>query len=198
MAKKTKISKDPFSNFVFPTEEQIYKDTMRERNKLQANDPAWKEAQRKGAIEKYKNDPAYNLKRSASLRKTKGKTLITPYGEFSGPAEFNDLGVTKCKHSDQMRIKPHLYYYKEDGPGDPTYETVFVTPYGEYLAGHVSANGSWKQKAYDDAMLNKDELTHPYTNKNAADWIVRVLRSHNNLYFKEQRVKIEWPLKVDV
>jgi len=195
MAKKTKISSDPFKGFEFPTAEQIRKDTLKEKNILQSKDPAWKKAQRQGSIEKYKNDPEYNLKRSATLRKTLGKTLVTPYGEFSGPAEFNESGLTKCLHGDQMRMKPHLYYYKEDGPGEPTYETVFVTPYGEYLAGTVTANGSWKQKAYDDAMLNKDELTHPWTNKNAADWVVRVLRSHNNLYFKEKRVKIEWPLK---
>jgi len=56
------------------------------------------------------------------------KILVTPYGLFDS---FN-VAKEKIKGlQNRLIILPHLYYYKEDGPGKPTYETIWNTPYGK-------------------------------------------------------------------
>ncbi len=161
------------------------------RNKKIAKDPEWQKAQREGAIKKYASDPEYNKKRSASLRKTLGRKIITPFGNFESPADFHDKKIVKCEFCDCNRMMPHLYYYADKGPGKPTFETVFVTPYGVYPAGTTTAFGSYKKRAFEDAVKNNC-YTNPLNNKNPEDWVVRILRSHNDNFYKEKRIRIEW------
>lgn len=194
MAKKTKISSDPFKGFEFPTAEQIHKDTLKEKNIIQAKDPAWQKAQREGAIKAIEKDPTYYERRTKSLMATKARPIVTPYGEFTNQILFNNKKFVKCTFHDCKNMMPHLYYYVDEGPGEPTYEEVLVTPYHIYPAGQNVAYGSWKDNAYKDAIKYKC-VTEPKRNKDGPGWYDRVQRTWKHLYYTEKRIKIEWNLQ---
>jgi hypothetical protein len=132
----------------FPTDKEISKETHRvatarsnrekvlnpntraniiAANKKKANDPNWLKT-----IDKVLKNRAKDLKwqkaHAAAMRKHKGKAVVTYEGEFETTTDF-EKATGKC-WSDVKRFFPHLYYFKEAGPGEPTYETVHYTPYG--------------------------------------------------------------------
>jgi hypothetical protein len=166
---------------------------VKERNKKTAESSAWKEAQRKGAIKKYEEDPEYNKKRIKSLRKTKGKECHTPYGIFSCAAEFNEQGLTKCNFADNMKIKPHLFYYTENGPGEPLYETVLYSPYG--CLPKLDTNIGGTKRLYQLALDAKDEFAMKY--KDYGAWFRRVKRDWPDEYYEKQEIKREWALETN-
>ena len=196
MAKKTKITSDPFKGFEFPSVEQIHKDTIKEKNILQAKDPAWQKAQREGAIKAIEQDPSYYERRTKSLMATLARPIVTPYGEFTNQVLFENSNFVVCRFADCRRMMPHLYYYVDEGPSAPTVEDVLVTPYHVYPAGQNITFGSWKERAYNDA-IKYNCVTEPKRNKNSEDWYARVCRSWKHLYRIEQRDKIEWYLEQD-
>ena len=90
----------------------------------------WRQNQKQGAIAKYVNDSDYNKKRVTSIRKRLSRPIVTPFGEFNNNVEYNEAVPNSKNFCDNRRIKPHLYYYKDEGPGSPKYETVQYSPYG--------------------------------------------------------------------
>lgn len=196
MAEEIEIMRDPFKGFEFPSEKEISKETKKEFNKIQAKDPAWQKAQREGAIKAIEKDPTYYKRRTKSRMATIARPIVTPYGEFTNQVLFNNKKFVKCTFHDCKNMMPHLYYYVDEGPGEPTYEEVLVTPYHVYPAGNNNTNGSWKDRAYNDA-IKYNCVTEPKRNKDAPGWYVRLERSWQHLYYTEKRIKIEWYLEED-
>lgn len=166
-----------------------------ERNKNTAKTKEWKEAQRSGSIRKYKEDSEYNKKRSYSLRKAKGKECKTPYGVFDSAAAFNEKGFTSCNFADNMRMKPHLFYYTENGPGNPTYEDVVYTPYGEFPKGNTGSkqNSGGKDRAFEAAKQAGNEFALKYKDKYA--WWNKVSKLFPDQYYIKNEIKREWIIK---
>lgn len=77
-------------------------------------------------IAKRNANPDWGKKHGVAMR----KVCITPFGRIESTLEVTRKhNVFFGSKRDQM---PHLYYYEEDGPGKPTYENVYYTPYGVF------------------------------------------------------------------
>ena len=158
MAEEIEVMKDPFKGFEFPSEKEISKATKSEQTRLQ------------------QADPVMMARKVAKLLKTKSRPFMTPYGEFNNAQTFHNTNSVTCTFNDCSRMMPHLYYFVDEGPGKPTYEEVLVTPYHVYPAGNNVAYGSWKDRAWNDA-IKYNCVTEPKRNKDAANWYVRLTRS---------------------
>ena len=171
------------------------KKMVKERNKKTAQSNSWKEAQKEGANKKYKEDPEYNKKRITSLRKIKGRKCQTPFGCFASAADFNEQNLTTCNFVDNMKMKPHLYYYIDIGPGDIKYEDVLYTPYGIFPKTNVGTqpNSGGKDKAFAKAKEQKDAMALKYKDKYA--WWSRMCKLYPNKYYIKNEPKREWLLE---
>ena len=99
-----------------------HKATMKERHK----DPEFKAALAKG-IANRSEEWRQNVSKACKAR---AMPVITPYGEFEGINDAKRKGLVTIEGC--MKRMPHLFYYKENGPGKPTYETVIVSDLGEF------------------------------------------------------------------
>lgn len=153
----------------------------------------WQEANRK-AIDKNKktlySDPAYRKIMSERTKKAmnrpdvrkkllenakkQSRAVVTPFGEFKS---VNDA-KRNCPVSFEgsRSLKPHLYYFKDVGPGKPTFETVVKTPRGTFRGvGSAYENITGKN---NDARYWWKEMTTKFPRK----------------YFKTKEQKREWQL----
>jgi len=136
--------KEKISNGVkkFYASEEGKKDARR-RGNLRKNDLEWQKRHRAMMKEQHK-DPKFKAAIAKGLanrseewrqnviavQKAKQMPVITPYGEFEGINDAKRKGLVTIEGC--MKRMPHLFYYKEKGPGDPTYETVIVSDLGEF------------------------------------------------------------------
>lgn len=172
-----------------------HKVTIARLNRLRSQDPAWRESQRKGSIEKYKNDEEYNKKRKQSIRLIKSRKIVTPFGSFNSVSEFNDLNLVPCIFQDCRKMMPHLYYYEDEGPGNPTVEEVVYTPYGIFPKSNQgnTARSGGKDRAFESAKNNKDPIALKYKDKYA--WWSKVNKTYPNDYYIKKEIKKEWHKK---
>jgi len=112
--------------------------------------------------------------------------ICTPFGEFVSQAEF--YRQTKTHFRDKQREMPHLYYYKEKGPGEATYQKVYVTPLGEFR----NKNNAFK--AHENNLYTPANVTqkgHAWTYQN---WWLRVTKDKGDLFYATQMVRREWDI----
>ena len=95
---------------------------MKEKHK----DPKYKKALAKG-IANRSEEWRQNV---IAAKKATQMPVITPYGTFDGINEAKRQGLVTIEGC--MKRMPHLFYYKEKGPGEPTYETVIISDLGEF------------------------------------------------------------------
>jgi len=123
-------------------------------------------------IAKRNANPDWGKKHGIATR----KVCVTPFGEFESASELKKQhGVFFNSKRDQL---PHLYYYKEDGPGKVTYENVYYTPYGVFHT--VKLATIEEQKHHKDL---------PVT------WFnIKKKKDQNNYYVKKEPRR-EWSLE---
>lgn len=123
--------KDEIDGLDLPSNEEVRALTNYKKqvllNKAKAKTTMWQQANKRGGL-KRKNNPNWQKAHAARMRKYKGKAVVTYEGEFATTSDFEQ--TTGKPWTDVKKFFPHLYYFKEDGPGAPTYETVHYTPYG--------------------------------------------------------------------
>ena len=121
------------------------------RMKEQHKDPEYKKALAEG-IANRSDEWRQNV---ISANKATQMPVITPYGEFEGINDAKRKGLVSIEGC--MKRMPHLFYYKEKGPGEATYETVIVSDFGEFRNlkqcfeahqknGDPNASSSWSFK----------------------------------------------------
>ena len=125
-------------------------------------------------------DPEYVESVIASQR----LAVSTPFGEFISQAEFSR--ATKLNFKDKQREMPHLYYVLDDGPGEPTTETVCVTPLGEFKNKRVAF----------DAHKNNLYTPKPTTQK-GKPWVYQVwwkwvTTNRSNEFYTKTMIRREW------
>lgn len=129
--------------------------------------------------------------KSASVLKGKKIDIVTPYGEYPGVGYFKQANPQCKTFGDLHKTKPHLYYYKKDGPGEPTYETVLYSPYCYLpkLDTYIGGSKRMHQKAMDCG----DEFALKY--KDYLAWWRRVKSKFPDNYYEKKEIKREWSLE---
>lgn len=159
-------------------------------NATNALNPLWKEAQQRGAQKKYEKDKNYNKKRSETLRKTKGRKIVTPFGEYDNVVAYREDNPKSKPFADNRRIKPHLYYFKDEGPGEPLYESVLYSPYGKMPKLDTYLGG--KKRMYDLCRSHNDKLALKYNDYLA--WWKKASTQFPDQFYEQNDIKIEWLL----
>ena len=139
-----------------------------------------------------KGDDSYKESCRKAQIKNKGATgakiCVTPFGEYRTKVEFRKaLGF----HRDgRMKQMPHLYYFKENGPGEPTYQWIYYTPVGH----HAKREGLWElyYKLRDNNMIQ-----HLYEkDKGIAKDIIYIMkhlmRKDPKNFYRKWEVQREW------
>ena len=122
-------------------------------------------------IAKRNANPDWGKKHGIATR----KVCVTPFGKFESATELKKQhGVFFNSKRDQM---PHLYYYLDDGPGKPTYENVYCTPYGVFQ--NIPHAAIEEQKHHKDL---------PVT------WFLIKKKKDQNNYYVKKEIKREWAL----
>ena len=138
----------------------------------------WQDAEYRNTMEqmqlRLRQDPAHIAKCHAALA-DRFVAFVTPFGEYECGADFEREHPIKLR--DRLLQMPHLYYRKADGPGAPTYETVYVTEFGDFQT---------LKQAYAQAV----ELGLAEPGQDVKRWWRQV--SKNPKFYKEKRVRQEW------
>lgn len=167
-------------------------------NSSRKGDPAFSEACRKAAENRKDGGCRYftdEHREKLSKTQHKKRAVVTPVGEFESGVAFRKK--TGYQFNDRRLAMPHLYYYKDEGPSEPTYENVGYTPHGVIPL-------AYGKKAEQYGLLNitkvhemakaageKMALNH----KHAGDWFATVCKYDPDNYYKKREVKREWILK---
>jgi len=122
------------------------------------------------------------LKKTAELV---SRAIVTPYGEFKSIKEYERSGYKSF--NDRRKHSPHLYYYKEEKPGQPTYEKVLHSPYGSY-----GSKGS-KSILFLRALENNDD--EAIKAGNAFGWWSKMSRNYPDQYYETREIRREWDLE---
>lgn len=162
--------------------------TLREKitisNRKSAKNPIH-HANRTAANRKLKNDPTWQKNHKKSCHESYGLTIITPLGEYPACTEFDKV---VGKHKDFtlgcLRKYPHLFYKKEDGPGEEVYERIFHTPYGECITTNF---------AYELAQKNKEPNSLKLKNKE--NWFLKMCTFEPKKYFVRFEVAKCWTIE---
>lgn len=167
-------------------------------NRLKALDPIWKEKQKLGA-QKKRQDPEFAKKIAAAARdpsKIKSmveknqKAVVTPFGDFESQLIFDKQGFIKARFIDRRRLLGHLYYYKDEGPSEPTYENVVYSPYGIFREKGNSHNPGATSTIFRIAQESKDEFALQY--KDIGTWWKRVREKWPEKYYIKTEIAREW------
>jgi hypothetical protein len=111
-----------------PGSEHTLREILTEANRKSASNPIH-HANRKAANAKLHNDPNWQEAHAAGVL-AYSEAVMTPHGEYSSIALWMDTCGTPGGRS-FIKSLPHLFYKIETGPGLPTYERIYVTPYGK-------------------------------------------------------------------
>jgi hypothetical protein len=134
-------------------------------NRKLKNDPKWKEAHAKGVL-KY------------------SQAVITPYGEYSSMAKWEkQFGESM---SGLLNGLPHLFYKVKEGPGEPTYERIYNTPYGRCAIDRF---------AYDVCKSNNEP--NAVKMRNVAGWWIKMATLYPNEYYISFEQAKYWPIEND-
>lgn len=135
-------------------------------NKRLKDDPKWKEAHAKGVL-------------------TYSEETMTPMGLFPS---MNDW-IRKYKvpgGRSFLKSLPHLFYQIKTGPGKPTYERIYYTPFGSCATSEI---------AYELAKSNKEP--NAVKLRNIGGWWLKMATLHPKEYFVKFEKAKYWPLEED-
>lgn len=139
-------------------------------------DPEFRQKFEKAMAERTARGPSSKQLESAKLAGEKRqRIIITPCGPIKtikAMSDFYGINIGSCQ--DRMRLKPHLYYYEDEGPGNPTYEDVVYTPYGVFQS---------RRDAMDAYSGNI---------KKGQSWWGKVSSQNPNEYYIKKEIKKEW------
>jgi hypothetical protein len=158
-------------------------------NVTQSEDAYWRERQQAGAIKKSK-EKGYTDKRLNASREAKAREVITPFGNYNSVSEYYNANPNAKNFNDNHRIKPHLYYYADIGPGNPTFEVVMYSPYGYLPKTDTYIGGS--KRMYDLCIENNDEFALKY--KDYICWWKRAKEKSPDMFYEKNEPKREWLL----
>lgn len=185
-----------------------YKRKQREwKLKKHQEDPEWRYKISKAGVasrktKKYQENYAKGIEKRNKQNKewlknvsdVNNRAIVTPFGEFASARFLTKATQHLSKASSKRwgdkkglewginhRTMPHLYYYKDEGPGKPTYERVYITPYGEY-------------QYPDDAKadIEKNEPDNPKLK--LVTWWLALTKIRPNDFRVEKQIKREWLL----
>jgi hypothetical protein len=106
------------------------------------------------------------------------REIMTPYGKMGSQLELHEK--YKQRFDNYTKKMPHLYYYPEEGPGEPTYEWVYYTPYGKFNKPIMIIN----------AALEQGDLSPEMKDKNA--WLSRKLKNDTDNFYKIKEIRRLW------
>jgi hypothetical protein len=139
----------------------------------------WSDAEYAAKMKKMRDELAQDPEHIEKLRMAQSHrcvAVVTPFGEYERGAEFEREYPIKLR--DRLLQMPHLYYRKEDGPGEPTYETVYITEFGEFPS---------MRTAHEHAV----ELGLSESTADVKRWWKKVSKNKSKFYTQKQKRR-EW------
>jgi len=127
---------------------------------------------------------------SQGLRQALARTIVTPYGEFHNQVTWREETGTKLSFADKMRLLPHLYYYKDQGPGRTLYQKVYYSPYGVWY----NSRGIWQVAC---AKGCREAVDFKPSHANTYEWFHRMMRKQPKQFRIEKEPKREWDLETE-
>jgi hypothetical protein len=127
---------------------------------------------------------------SMGLRKAIGRAIATPFGEFACMADFGeDKKVRKVLKKDlvffdKMRLLPHLYYYKDKGPGKVLTQKVYYSPYGVWYR----SSPMWAKAKSKGCKIAKGNIDP----KNTYIWFNKMMKIDPKKFYIKVEPKREW------
>lgn len=167
-------------------------------NKKRIGDSNWSDQQKKAAVKRYakpgERERVSKIARQTMLtnknflrakeqaREYSKKRIVTPYGIFESfnETQRNIIGIDLSK---KIKELPHLYYYECVGPGQPTYEKVYNTPYGR---------SNKRSDVYKFAQLANEP--NALKLKHKANWWNKMLKLNPIEYYITNDIAIDWSL----
>lgn len=130
--------------------------------------------------------------KSEAVIKSKARNISTPFGKYNSVDEYKSANPNSKVFNDDRRIKPHLYYYTDEGPGKFTYETVLYSPYCclPKLDTYIGGSKRMHQKATECG----DEFALKY--KDYLAWWRRAKEKFPDKYYEKKEIKREWALEI--
>ena len=152
------------------------KEKKRKRSTDLHSNPEFRQNYEKGIVERSARGPTLKQMESAkNAGEKRQRTIITPDGSvktIKAMSELYGINIPSCQ--DRMKLKPHLYYYEDTGPGNPTFEDVIYTPYGVFPSRRDAMNAYTGDIKKDQGWWKKVSLLYP-----------------NKFYIKSE-IKREW------
>ena len=159
-------------------DDEDYKDTMKRINNNRSQE--WKDNL---AANKHKIYESAGFKASRQkMAQERSKPVVTPYGEFKSQQEFKR--ITGLAWTNKIKVYPHLYYNKEDGPGVAPTEKVYYTPYGYHY-----------KKIEVLRMAKNNGMFTDVDETRASDWFKQISRNNTDQYYVKTEPKREWNLE---
>jgi len=114
----------------------------------------------------------------------KCKRIVSPMGTFRSVADLKEQRPEF--YYGKLEKLPHLYYFEEDGPGEPTYEKVWYSPYGVFAP-------KLRGKIYEKASETNFEGIND--SKDKCHWWNKMCRLYPNEFYMKKEIKREWDLE---
>lgn len=134
--------------------------------------------------------PERRKKISTAIRKAIGREIVTPFGEFACMADFGeDKKVRKILKKDlvffdKMRLLPHLYYYKDKGPGKVLTQKVYYSPYGVWYR----SSPMWAKAKSKGCKIAKGNIDP----NNTYIWFNKMMKIDPKKFYIKVEPKKEW------
>lgn len=163
----------------------------KDRKKTEAMILAWQE---RANNEEWKEK---NKKVRDKVKIIRQREVVTPFGNFNGRNEFDAFIETKNTANSEFRHKqealPHLYYYKDEGPGEVVYEEVYYTPYG-CCSKRSRYAGKKTLKDLKDLSANAGD-DDSKSKIVAVTWFKKMSNKYPEQYYKKIEIAREWLLE---
>ena len=136
-------------------------------NKRMKDDPKWKAAHAQGVL-------AYS------------EETMTPMGIYPSMSKWMEEHNKPGGRSFLVSL-PHLFYQIKTGPGQPTYERVYHTPFGKCATDYI---------AYKLAQTNKE--SNSIKQKNISGWWLKMAALYSEDYYITFEEARYWPIEKDI
>ena len=185
---KTKEWQDAHKKGIEKSRENGHYERLKETNR-KSNEERFKDPEVKKKIsDEMKNawqDEEFRNNKIESLRNgVKSKRIVCPLGTFRSIIDM----VEQCPELKfywlKLKVYPHLYYFEEDGPGEPTYEKVWYSPI-MITNNRQNIIKKAKETNYENINDFKDVLS----------WWRKMCRLYPNDFYMKKEIKREWDLE---
>ena len=147
-------------------------------------DPEFRKKYEEGIKRRVERGPTQKQKEGYKKNGLKQrKKITTPFGEYDSLTICaSELNLVVGSVQSKMKDMPHLYFYTDEGPGNPTFEKVWHTPYG-------------KTNNYNKSLLMKNAGVTIKPNYKFREWFKENNAKDPSNWFVKEEIRQEWGIR---